>query len=380
MSKPGAKQIHAFHVHEYQSKLRPTASILCSRAKGVLCRQENRVFASTMPPKKREKEGETSKNQRSEAAKTDHDLFLQAFEKPTQIYRYLRVRNANSPIFLQRNLSYMQYRMSRSHRSRQSYEVNSLLEKVSKSLVPPALRGGFMTLTFLGFYDKKPATGDVPKEPVKVETLLLKICHKKRKDSITPIMTVTVGTSIVPTNPSEDCPPPKAPTVSISVEEFCEDQSEVKSYHLLLRVYNAPNNGLNGSGGSDQDSGEPLPKRRRTSSSRDEIKLFGTDLVIYDKQKQCLLGDGDYELLMDEIIHPRNSSRKIPSWEQIGDISENILGSLKNVYLILWVIVLLVGTYEVCDGVLRRFIDQLAPLQRLREFAVTEFMYLATEN
>ena len=52
------------------------------------------------------------------------------------------------------------------------------------------------------------------------------------------------------------------------------------------------------------------------------MKLFGTDLVIYDKQKQCLLGDGDYELLMDELVHPRNLPRKFPSWEQIGDISE----------------------------------------------------------
>lgn len=64
---------------------------------------------------------------------------------------------------------------------------------------------------------------------------------------------MTVGTSVVPTNPSEECPPPKAPTVSISVDEFCEDQGEVKSYHLLLRVYNAPVNGANG---SDQESGK----------------------------------------------------------------------------------------------------------------------------
>lgn len=33
-----------------------------------------------MPPKKRDKEGETTKTQRSDAAKNDHDLFLQAFE------------------------------------------------------------------------------------------------------------------------------------------------------------------------------------------------------------------------------------------------------------------------------------------------------------
>lgn len=33
--------------------------------------------------------------------------------------------------------------------------------------------------------------GDTPKEPVKVETLLLKICHKKRKDSANPVMSVS---------------------------------------------------------------------------------------------------------------------------------------------------------------------------------------------
>lgn len=116
--------------------------------------------------------------------------FYLTFTEPTQIYRYLRVRNANSvsicnlchlpflyahfsfcyfnflpffffalqPIFLQRNLSYMQYRMSRSHKGRRNFEIDSILDRVSKSLVPPALRGGFMTITFLGFYDKKPGS------------------------------------------------------------------------------------------------------------------------------------------------------------------------------------------------------------------------------
>lgn len=78
-------------------------------------------------------------------------------------------------------------------------------------------------------------------------------------------------------------------------------------------------------------SGEPIPKRRRTSTSREEMKLFGTDLVIYDKQKQCLLGDGDYELLMDELVHPRNLPRKFPSWEPIGDITEVLTFSLLTV-------------------------------------------------
>lgn len=67
-----------------------------------------------MPPKKREKDVDTSKNPRMDHIQADHELFLQAFEsecknlfclggnclfvclfvvEPTQIYRYLRTRN-----------------------------------------------------------------------------------------------------------------------------------------------------------------------------------------------------------------------------------------------------------------------------------------------
>jgi len=69
-----------------------------------------------------------------------------------------------------------------------------------------------MNITFLGFYDKRCKfsfdkfqylfiflvpnvsllpPGDASKEPVKVETKLLKICHKKRKYASTPVMTVS---------------------------------------------------------------------------------------------------------------------------------------------------------------------------------------------
>ncbi|KAK3740659.1 hypothetical protein QZH41_006822 [Actinostola sp. cb2023] len=41
--------------------------------------------------------------------RADHELFLKAFEKPTQIYRFLRTRNAVQPIFLHRSLSYMKH-------------------------------------------------------------------------------------------------------------------------------------------------------------------------------------------------------------------------------------------------------------------------------
>lgn len=38
---------------------------------------------------------------------------------------------------------------------------------------------------------KSASAGDVPKEPVKVETLLLKLSHKKRKETGAPVISVS---------------------------------------------------------------------------------------------------------------------------------------------------------------------------------------------
>ena len=64
-----------------------------------------------------------SDQDRLEQLQADHELFLQAFEKPTQIYRYLRTRNLISPIFLHRNLSFMRARLSRNNSARASFKV-----------------------------------------------------------------------------------------------------------------------------------------------------------------------------------------------------------------------------------------------------------------
>ena len=49
---------------------------------------------------------------------------------------------------------------------------------------------------------------------------------------------VSMGTSEVPINPSENQPPAKAPTVSIANESFSLNNGHVaKTYMLLLRVY-----------------------------------------------------------------------------------------------------------------------------------------------
>ncbi|CAH0729927.1 unnamed protein product, partial [Brenthis ino] len=267
-----------------------------------------------MPPKKREKDSETNKNSKIDHLQADHELFLQAFEKPTQIYRFLRTRNMLSPIFLNRTLSYMKRRMSRSNKTRVGFKVDSLLEKItlkkSTELQPNSL-GGYMTLTFLGFYDK--SLEDPRDFQVKVETLLLKICHKKRKESSSAIVEVSVGSCSVPLNPSTSEPPAMASAVSISSDTFSPSQGpNVKSYMLMLRVTvtkaSANSNVASSTEITNGDSDEPLTKRLKSStdlnSSSTECKwskLYGSELIVYDKHNRCLLTNGEYDLVLHDV-------------------------------------------------------------------------------
>ncbi|XP_029161266.1 polycomb protein suz12-B [Nylanderia fulva] len=278
-----------------------------------------------MPPKKREKDLDGQKGPRMDQIQADHELFLQAFEKPTQIYRFLRTRNQISPIFLYRNLTYMRQRMSRSHKSRRGFKVDTILDKLLAKKKQEQNLGvrGFMTLTFLGFYDKRV---EMSQDPVKVETLLLKICHKKRKDVSSPIMQVSVGTSEVPINPSESQPPQKAPTISIPNESFSLNNGHIaKTYMLLLRVYCMSNNGCLI---TNCDLEEPAQKRRKSSTGSiktagDEVKQYGSELTVYDKHNRCLLTDGEYELGLQEVqTNIRSSPKKHNSWETVVDIKD----------------------------------------------------------
>ncbi|XP_039755360.1 polycomb protein suz12-B isoform X1 [Pararge aegeria] len=268
-----------------------------------------------MPPKKREKDSETNKNSKIDHFQADHELFLQAFEKPTQIYRFLRTRNMLSPIFLNRTLSYMKRRMSRTNKNRVGFKVDSLLEKItlkkSTELQPNSL-GGYMTLTFLGFYDKsldEPCTRDFQ---VKVETLLLKICHKKRKESSSAIVEVSVGSCSVPLNPSSSEPPAMASAVSISSDTFSPSHGpNVKSYMLMLRVtVTKASSSSNGASSTEITNGddEPLSKRLKSSTDLNSSntdtkwsKLYGSELIVYDKHNRCLLTNGEYDLVLHDV-------------------------------------------------------------------------------
>uniref|UniRef100_A0A8C1T5Q0 Polycomb protein suz12-A n=1 Tax=Cyprinus carpio TaxID=7962 RepID=A0A8C1T5Q0_CYPCA len=195
----------------------------------------------------------SAKRPKMEQVQADHELFLQAFEKPTQIYRFLRTRNLIAPIFLHRSLTYMAHRNSRTNSKRKYFSVNDLLFKVEKSKVDQESHNmaSNLQLTFTGFFHKteKPLQNSENEEnSVSVEVLLVKVCHKKRKDVSCPVKQVPTGKKQVPLNPDSSQTKLGAfPTLMVSSHEFEPSNSHmVKSYSLLFRVSRPGGRELNG--------------------------------------------------------------------------------------------------------------------------------------
>uniref|UniRef100_A0A8C5EM96 Polycomb protein suz12-B-like n=1 Tax=Gouania willdenowi TaxID=441366 RepID=A0A8C5EM96_GOUWI len=263
----------------------------------------------------------------------DHELFLQAFEKPTQIYRFLRTRNLIAPIFLHRTLTYMSHRNSRTNVSRRSFKVDSLLFQVEK------MRGDAEThslasnlqLTFTGFFHKaeKPSQDcENEQNSVTLEVLLVKVCHKKRKDVSCPVKQVPTGKKQVPLNPDVDVQPKPGSSQSLLVPstEFEPSNSHmVKSYSLLFRVsipgYSqaAAVNGLSNGENLHDFSEEVMNRKRRSSTLQEDGEtLFVAQMSVFDKNRRLQLLDGEYELSMQQMDDVP-VSRKRATWETMLD-------------------------------------------------------------
>ena len=77
---------------------------------------------------------------------------------------------------------------------------------------------------------------------VRFELVLLKLAHKRRKESSGPAEQVTMGSGEVVANPSEDHPPSKAPAVSVPADAFGVEGPNAghHSSALLIRVCPMP--------------------------------------------------------------------------------------------------------------------------------------------
>ena len=75
-------------------------------------------------------------------------------------------------------------------------------------------------------------------DKVSVELILVKLAHKKRKESSSPYVQSPLGSTEVQVNPSDDHPPSKAPALSIPSESFnLANGHHIKSCSLLVRVH-----------------------------------------------------------------------------------------------------------------------------------------------
>uniref|UniRef100_A0AAQ6A6Q5 Polycomb protein VEFS-Box domain-containing protein n=1 Tax=Amphiprion ocellaris TaxID=80972 RepID=A0AAQ6A6Q5_AMPOC len=258
----------------------------------------------------------------------DHELFLQAFEKPTQIYRFLRTRNLIAPIFLHRTLTYMSHRNSRNNVKRKSSKVDNLLFKVEK------MRGEQETHSLLSSFafvcsGKPSQDSENEQNSVSLEVLLVKVCHKKRKDVSCPVKQVPTGKKQVPLNPDTSAgvqaKTGSFPSLLVPSIEFEPSNSHmVKSYSLLFRVSRpgCPRTQINGLANGENHhnfSEEVVNRKRRSSSLREEGETtFVAQMTVFDKNRRLQLLDGEYEVSMQEMEEcPVNKKRA--TWETILD-------------------------------------------------------------
>uniref|UniRef100_A0A8C7YZW3 SUZ12 polycomb repressive complex 2 subunit a n=1 Tax=Oryzias sinensis TaxID=183150 RepID=A0A8C7YZW3_9TELE len=303
--------------HKQQSSAGGHPAGLASGGKANgFCQQSSAVTAAARKPS-------------MQLLQADHELFLQAFEKPTQIYRFLRTRNLIAPIFLHRTLTYMSHRNSRSSTCRKGSRVDNLLFSVEKMRGEQELQSltSNLQLTFTGFFHKagKPSQdSENEQNSVSLEVLLVKVCHKKRKDVTCPVKQVPTGKKQVPLNPDTGAAVQvklgSLPALLVPCCEFEPSNSHlVKSYSLLFRV-SMPGCPTNGDNHHSRDfSEDAVGRKRRSSSLREEAETtFVAQMTVFDKNRRLQLLDGEYEVSMQEM-EECPVGRKRATWETILD-------------------------------------------------------------
>ncbi|XP_071952960.1 polycomb protein suz12-like [Antedon mediterranea] len=272
-----------------------------------------------MAPHKQSSVRCSPKKLKNEEIEADHELFLQAFKKPTQIYRFLRTRNLIAPVFLHRSLTYLKKRNSRDNKRRKVKHVDDILktveEKHSENHKDKFL-GDFLELKFGGFFPN-----DVPilsqESCATLEISLIKICHKRRKDT-SPYEPIQVGRCRVPIDPA-DLSTELHSTISINSQLLDSTNGHTpNSYVLHFKVHFQilTTEKLCNYVSEECSLDETPNKRRRPSRSQDTMEniTYTSELAVLDKYGRCQLTPAKYELVFQET---KVKGTKNASWETI---------------------------------------------------------------
>ncbi|XP_039967022.1 polycomb protein Su(z)12 isoform X2 [Bactrocera neohumeralis] len=242
----------------------------------------------------------------------EQELFLQAFEKPTQIYRFLRNRHGTSPIFLNRTLSYMKDRMSRNNKKRTTFKVNSILQQITQKAEIDSNK--YLNIIYNGLFDKSSCSDQWwnAGESVSVEATLYKITKNKRKDSTSDFQEVMSYSSDVEYNPDHDIS--RFSTISIPVQSMRPLGDQHTIYKLLFRIKVLPKCDKNAIDENTENCETPC-KRGKIST-----KIYGCELIVFEKNI-CFIPEGDYEAAMQELnsMSIKSFSPKKRTWETLPD-------------------------------------------------------------
>ncbi|XP_016971140.1 polycomb protein Su(z)12 isoform X1 [Drosophila rhopaloa] len=273
---------------------------------------------STVPPAA---EGQVKLNGHQQ----EQELFLQAFEKPTQIYRYLRNRHETNPIFLNRTLSYMKERMSRNNKKRTSFQVNSMLDSITQK--SEAVSQNFLHVIYDSLHEKLQAAATASTtandsgeevlqeqllceagEPVSVETTLYKITRSKRKDSTLDFQELLSKSSQIIYNPKDRVE--EHATISIPLQTMRPMGEQHTLYKLLFRIKVLAPSTCN-----DENAETPPNKRSRRNE-----KMFGSELILYEKSSGFIT-EGEYEAMLQPLNSTsiKSFSPKKCTWETMPD-------------------------------------------------------------
>ncbi|XP_017034179.1 polycomb protein Su(z)12 isoform X2 [Drosophila kikkawai] len=252
----------------------------------------------------------------------EQELFLQAFEKPTQIYRYLRNRHETNPIFLNRTLSYMKERMSRNNKKRATFHVDSMLDTIVQK--SEAVTQNYLHVIYDSLHEKlKSSTADggggdddllqeqllcEAGESVCVETTLYKITRSKRKDSTLDFQELLSKSSQIVYNPKDSIG--EHATISIPLQTMRPMGEQHTLYKLLFRIKVLAPSSCN-----DENAETPPHKRSRRNE-----KMFGSELILYEKSTGFIT-EGEYEAMLQPLNSSsiKSFSPKKCTWETMPD-------------------------------------------------------------
>uniref|UniRef100_A0A3Q4GZ08 SUZ12 polycomb repressive complex 2 subunit a n=1 Tax=Neolamprologus brichardi TaxID=32507 RepID=A0A3Q4GZ08_NEOBR len=227
----------------------------------------------------------------------DHELFLQAFET---------FSGTRTPPFIAANFTMFGFK--------NISECFSLFYSLASNL----------QLTFTGFFHKAgklSQDSENEQNSVSLEVLLVKVCHKKRKDVSCPVKQVPTGKKQVPLNPDTSAGVQAKlssyPSLLVPSSEFEPSNSHmVKSYSLLFRV-SRPGGG-NHHTSHDTILSQYLTKRRSSALREEGETTFVAQMTVFDKNRRLQLLDGEYEVSMQEM-EECPVGKKRATWETILD-------------------------------------------------------------